>query len=402
MKILFIVPSYKPAYIYGGPIVAIARLAECLVQQGHSVTVYTTTANGKTELKVPVNEPVITEGVAVWHFRRITGDHTHVSPALWRRTWATVREFDMVHIHSWWNLLVLGAALICRLKKVKPLLTPHGMFCDYVMNKRNPGKKQLLHRLIGKRLLKYCYLHVTTLMEWNECLEVNPSWKGGMIPYLMDLPASYYARTENQVFTISFLSRIDPKKGLDILLHALSGLPFQYRLRIGGDGKAAYISYLKQLIRSLNMDYKVEWVGWKNREDKFTFLAESDLFALTSQNENFAIVVIESLYAGTPVLISKHVGLSDYVNHKKMGWITGIEHVDEIRAKIIEAYQNREERVRIRREARSIILDDFNEIKLVDQYLKLYEKCRQGFVRNQATVAVTGHVPVSRNPVGPE
>lgn len=388
MKVLFIVPSYKPAYIYGGPIVAIARLAECLAQMGHDVTVYTTTANGSTELDVPVNQPVVIDGVTVWYFRRITGDHTHISPALWRRTWTTVNKFDTVHIHSWWNLLVLGAALVCRLKKVRPLLSPHGMFCDYVVNKRNPGKKQFLHQLIGKHLLKYSYLHVTSLMEWKECLDLLPTWKGGMISYLMDLPGSQYSRADNDVFTISFLSRVDPKKGLEILLHALAGLPIEYRLRIAGTGKTAYISKLKRLISTLNIANKVEWVGWKSYEEKFSFLAASDLFALTSHNENFAIVVIESLHAGTPVLISKHVGLSDYVHQRKLGWVTAIDRVEQVQAKITEAYLNHEERARINREARTVILGDFNDVRLAGEYLELYEKCKRSFGARQHQASV--------------
>ncbi len=375
MKILFIVPSYKPAYIYGGPVVAIARLAQCLVQLGHTVTVYTTTANGATELNVPVNQPVMVEGVPVHYFRRITKDHTHVSPALWRRTWATAKEFDIVHIHSWWNFLVLGAAMICRLKKVKPLLTPHGMFCDYVVNKRNAGKKRIIHQLIGKHLLKYTYLHVTTPMEWKECMQVIPGWNGEQISYVMDLPDKQYNRKDNEVFTVSYLSRIDPKKGLDILLYALAGLPFPYKLRIAGSGKDEYVAQLKTLINTLNITDKVEWAGWKNSEEKFTFLAESDLFALTSHDENFAIVVIESLHAGTPVLVSNRVGLSAYVHEKKLGWVTRVDSIEDIREKITTAWHNREERSRISREARLTVHHDFNETKLANEYLALYKKC---------------------------
>lgn len=376
MNILFIVPSYKPAYIYGGPVVVIARLAERLVQLGHDVTVYTTTANGRTELDVPTDKPVMVDGVKVMYFKRITGDHTHISPALWRKTWATVRGFDVVHIHSWWSFLVLGVSLICRLKKVKPLLSPHGMFCDYVVKQRNGSKKQLIHHVIGKRLLPHTYLHVSSPMEWQECQDIHAGWKGGLVFNLVDLPAGNYTRRENRVFTISFLSRIDPKKGLDILLHALAGVPFDYRLRIGGAGDDEYVLQLKKLITDLHMNDKVEWAGWKSREEKFLFLAESDLFALTSHNENFAIVVIESLHAGTPVLISHQVGLSKYVDQHRLGWITGIDRIEEIREKITEAYHNREERIRIGREARAIIDQDFNETKLANDYLELYERCK--------------------------
>ncbi|SEW27531.1 Glycosyltransferase involved in cell wall bisynthesis [Chitinophaga sp. YR573] len=373
MKILFIAPSYKPAYIYGGPIVVIARLAERLVQLGHEVTVYTTTANGNKELDVPLKEPVMMDGVTVRYFKRITGDHTHISPSLYAYTWSTAKQYDVVHIHSWWNFAVLGTALIFMLRGIKPVLSPHGMFCDYVLTANNQAKKKLIHAVIGKQLLKKTYLHVSSQIEWNECLQINKSWKGANIFNLVDLPSGEYKRDERPVFTISFLSRIDPKKGLDILINALSGVSFPYRLQIAGSGNEEYVLQLKKMVNDLGMNEHVEWVGWMNTEQKFPFLAGSDLFALTSLNENFAIVVIESLYVGTPVLISNNVGLCNYVEENGFGWITGIESVTEIRQKLTEAYNNKKERNEITSRARRIIDHDFNEAKLAGDYVKLYE-----------------------------
>jgi glycosyltransferase involved in cell wall biosynthesis len=373
MKILFIAPSYKPAYIYGGPIVVIARLAERLVQLGHEVTVYTTTANGNKELDVPLKEPVMMDGVTVRYFKRITGDHTHISPSLYAYTWSTAKQYDVVHIHSWWNFAVLGTALIFMLRGIKPVLSPHGMFCDYVLTANNQAKKKLIHAVIGKQLLKKTYLHVSSQIEWNECLQINKNWKGANIFNLVDLPSREYKRDERPVFTISFLSRIDPKKGLDILINALSGVSFPYRLQIAGSGNEDYVQQLKKMVNDLGMNEHVEWVGWMNTEQKFPFLAGSDLFALTSLNENFAIVVIESLYVGTPVLISNNVGLCNYVEENGFGWITGIESVTEIRQKLTEAYNNKKERNEITSRARRIIDHDFNEAKLAGDYVKLYE-----------------------------
>lgn len=374
MKILFIVPSYKPAYIYGGPIVVIARLAERLVRLGHEVTVYSTTANGNKELDVPARVPVMVDGVTVKYFPRITGDHTHVSPALWKHTWDTAKEFDVVHIHSWWSFLVLGASLMCRLRGIKPVLSPHGMFCDYVLTAKNQAKKKVLHNVIGRGLLRHTYLHTSSPMEWNECLQINNSWQGAKIFNLVDLPEGEYPRSENDVFTISFLSRVDPKKGLDILLKALAGVSFPYKLQIAGSGEDAYVAELKALVKQLDIETHVEWVGWKNSETKFPFLAGTDLFALTSHNENFAIVVIESLYVGTPVLISKHVGLSGYVEQNRLGWITGIDDIEEVRAELTLAYNDKLERNRITATAGEIINRDFNENKLAGDYVDLYQK----------------------------
>lgn len=373
MKILFIVPSYKPAYIYGGPIVVIARLAERLVSLGHEVTVYSTTANGQQELDVPVKTPVQVDGVTVYYFPRITGDHTHVSPSLWKHTWKTARSFDVVHIHSWWSFLVLGASLMCRLRGIKPVLSPHGMFCDYVLTAKNQAKKKVLHNVIGKSLLKHTYLHTSSPMEWNECLRINNGWQGAKIFNLVDLPVVECPRRENEVFTISFLSRVDPKKGLDILLLALSKVTFRYKLQIAGSGEEAYVATLKSMVTTLNMEDHVEWVGWKNSETKFPFLANTDLFALTSHNENFAIVVIESLYVGTPVLISNNVGLAGYVEQNRLGWITGIEDIEEVRAKLTMAYNDKLERNRITATAKDIINRDFNENKLAGDYVTLYQ-----------------------------
>lgn len=375
MNILFIVPSYKPAYVYGGPIVVIARLAEQLVQMGHAVAVYTTTANGQQELDIAANSTVMMDGVKVTFFKRITGDHTHVSPALWKAVWSNAKQFDKVHIHSWWNFLVLGASFICKWKKLKPLLSPHGMFCDYVLTARNNRSKQLLHTVMGKRLLRSTYLHVSSELEWKECQEINNGWEGGQVFNLVDLPAGSYARTDNDVFTISFLSRVDPKKGLDLLIRALSRVSFRYRLLIAGTGDGAYVQSLKELIASLDMDDNVEWVGWKGSEDKFHFLAATDLFALTSRNENFAIVVIEALFVGTPVLISDQVGLANYVRTNGLGWITNIESVDAISDQLSAAYKDKARRQQISREAPAQIRDDFNDARLASSYVQLYEKC---------------------------
>lgn len=376
MNILFIVPSYKPAYIYGGPIVSVSKLAEQLAQLGHQVTVYTTTANGEKELEISSDAPVMIEGVAVRYFKRITKDHTHVSPSLWRAIWSDAKKYDVVHIHSWWSFLVLGASMILKMKNIKPVLSPRGMLCEYVFTARNSGKKQLLHKLIGKRLLANTYLHVTSEMEWQECLRLNTDWQGDTIFNLVDLPKKEYVKRENNVFTISFLSRVDPKKGLDILMRALATVKFPYRLCIGGSGDEAYMAQLKQLASDLGIQANVEWAGWKSGEDKFHFLAEADLFALTSHNENFAMVVIESLCVGTPVLISNNVGLYQYVRERELGWITGIDSIAEIAENLTLAYNSREDRRRITQEARGIINHDFNDSKLAQDYIELYEHCK--------------------------
>lgn len=372
MTILFIVPYYKPAYIYGGPIVVIAQLAETLVRLGHAVTVYTTTANGSTELPIPAGEELLVDGVNVLYFKRVTGDNTNVSPALWGHLNQHIREFDTVHIHTWWNLVVVGAAWVCYNHNVVPIVSPHGMFSRYVLETNNATKKKWLHKLIGQRVLKRTTLHVSTEMEWDESQQVLPGWAGKIIPNLVTLPQQGYERTQNAVFTIGFLSRIDPKKGLDKLIYALGKVGFPYELLVAGDGNQEYISELKALAESVGNTDRIKWVGWKSGEDKFAFLAQLDLFALTSHSENFAIVVIEALATGTPVLVSDKVGLYKYVSQHDYGWVTGM-CTDDIVAQLHNALRESQKSRRINDLVPAIIRHEYEDSRLAAHYLDLYQ-----------------------------
>ncbi|MDT3404792.1 XrtY-associated glycosyltransferase XYAG1 [Mucilaginibacter terrae] len=377
MKILFIVPSYKPAYIYGGPIVVVALLAEQLVQMGNEVSVYTTTANGKTELDVTPGAEVLVDGVKVTYFKRVTGDHTHASPDLWKHLGKTVKQFDAVHIHSWWNLLVIGAAWVCKRNGVKPVLSPHGMFSNYILETNNSGKKRWIHKLIGKKMLENSWLHVSTQLEWDESQAIIPGWKGGIIPNLVKLSEKKYTRKHNDIFTIAFLSRVDPKKGLDVLVKALAGVDFDYKLKIAGSGEEEYISSIKKMAADLGNADKLEWVGWKNGEDKFEYLAGADLFALTSHSENFAIVVIESLSVGTPVMISNNVGLYQYIQKNDYGWVTDMQ-ISEITAQLNAIAKATDKLQRINNELPGIIKHEYDGANLAKQYVDLYNKANSG------------------------
>ena len=390
MNILFVVPTYKPAYVYGGTIVVTAQLAEHLVRQGHSVTVYTTSANGDTDLDVDPNETVLVDGVKVRYFDRITTGHTFAAPALWRHLNRTVKSFDVVHVHSWWNFLVIVAVWICRLNGITPVLSPHGMFSDYILTARNQRKKKWMQRLFGKRLLKKTFLHVSTRMEDNEAKKLIPEWRGAIISNLVTFSDKKYVRPANDIFTIGFLSRIDPKKGLDILIKALSHVDFPYKLLVAGSGNEDYVDSLRAISHECGNSENIEWVGWKNGEEKFEFLSQLDLFALTSHSENFAIVVLEALFVGTPVLISNQVGLFEYVLENGCGWVCerGVAQVAE---SLQEIFVDFDKRRRIAEFGPPMIDKDYDDENLTSRYVRFYEEIRGQHFAGQE------NLPILRN-----
>ncbi|MFL5787408.1 MAG: XrtY-associated glycosyltransferase XYAG1 [Flavisolibacter sp.] len=374
MKIAHIVPSYKPAYTYGGTISSISKLCESLVSNGLDITVLTTTANGKEELNVEPGTKQIVDGVAVIYFKRITGDHTHLSPRLWTYLWKHANEFDIIHIHSWWNLLVMVSAMIARIKGIKLIISPRGMLSNYIRSARHSFIKTVLHALIGKRLLKGSLFHATSESEFRECRQIINGWNGFMLPNLLSLPKMELVKPANQKFTLIFLSRIDPKKGLELLFKAIAEFKLDLILRIAGSGNQKYIAELKHLAEELNMAECIQWLGWLGPIEKFKELMNADAMILPSHNENFANVVIESLYVGTPVIISEQVGLSSFVKQKNLGWVVNrntVEIAQAIKNAITLSQQYPQDQKQPEK-VQNEILKTFSEKLIIEKYIKNY------------------------------
>jgi glycosyltransferase involved in cell wall biosynthesis len=120
------------------------------------------------------------------------------------------------------------------------------------------------------------------------------------------------------------------------------------------------------------IENKVEWMEWQGSGSKFTQLMDADLCILTSYNENFGNVIIESLYMGTPVLITDMVGLSAFVKQYDQGWITPLD-VNIISNTVLQAVLDKDKRERINATSRAIIEENFSQKVLLDQYIKAYE-----------------------------
>lgn len=410
MKILHINASYKPAYIYGGPTVSVAKLCEALEVEGrrrkaeytHSVeslasavrgqrladsgstsdnsigvTVYTTLANGKEDLPYENGEVRLVDGVEVHYFKRITKDHSHLSPSFILYLWKTIKQFDIIHIHAWWNLVSVGAAIVCILKGKNYVLSPRGTLGNYSFYNRKSKLKRLFHYLIGKPLLKKAIFQVSSEKEKRDIEKiVGVKTNIKVIPNFVELQQAW--QVVKKFFNpakieLLFFSRIEEKKGLEFLLNACAQLEIPYHLTIAGTGDVAYIRKLKNISEGLKIQNQITWLGQVDTQQKFDTLAQYDLLVLPSYDENFANVVIESLACGTPTLLSPNVGLADYVREKNLGWICE-QNADSI-ADCIAHLFNQEKEVLIHKSkiAPKIIADDYAEETLRNIYIHFYQ-----------------------------
>ncbi len=370
MNILIITPSYKPAFIYGGPIFSVAYLSENL-SINNNVLVVSTTANGKTELNISTTVIQNVEGVNVLFFNRQTKDHSHLSFDLLSYLWNNGNKYEVIHIQSWWNLVALFSAFICKLRSWNYIVSPRGMLSPYTYQAST--LKKIIHFLLGDFLLRSAKIHLTSVDEQNKVLDLNPKYKTFVIPNFIDTNVPHIKKSKSTTFRILFLGRIHQKKGVDILLKSLIKLDFNFELNIVGEGESDYLSSLKKIINENNLFDKVNWLGAKHGLEKYELYANSDLMVLPSQDENFANSVLESLMFGTPVVLSTNVGLSSFVKTNNLGWVyNGNEN--ELASCIKNAYLSSETREEIENISREMVLKEFDSSKLTQEYLNNYIK----------------------------
>ena len=107
--------------------------------------------------------------------------------------------------------------------------------------------------------------------------------------------------------TIFFIGRHEPRKGLAVLLEAMTELPSHVRLWIAGDGPET--AMLSQRVAG---DSRIQWLGRISDEEKAARLVAADAFCAPSlHGESFGVVLLEAMAADTPIVASDLPGYSN-------------------------------------------------------------------------------------------
>jgi glycosyltransferase involved in cell wall biosynthesis len=112
-----------------------------------------------------------------------------------------------------------------------------------------------------------------------------------------------------------YLSRIHVKKGLDLLLRALSTIssfPKDTRLVVVGDGDPDYLRALQSFANAHASQLPpIEWIGAVWGDARWPYFQGADLFCLPTHSENFGLAVLEACQVGTPALTTTETPWAD-------------------------------------------------------------------------------------------
>ena len=130
-----------------------------------------------------------------------------------------------------------------------------------------------------------------------------------------EMPKPQTSVEDLQILTIG---RLSPVKNHAMLLQALAKLSLPFHARIIGEGECR--PALENQIKRLGLEARVELLGEVTRTTEY--LAQADLFVLTSNYEGLPLSVLEAMSTGLPVIATDVGGVKEAVLHEQTGLLS--------------------------------------------------------------------------------
>ena len=401
MRILQIIPSIS--LVYGGPSQMVLGLSAALANQDIDVTILTTDSNGdigQPALDVPLNQPIHQDGYRIIYFRCSPFRRYKFSLSLLQWLNNHIEEFDLAHIHALFSPVSTAAATIARYHKLPYIMRPCGMLDPADLRKKKQLKQIYAALLERANLEGAAAIHFTSKQEAkiSERFGISTTAKMQMpqdlvIPLGVTIPTHPlsipnqppFNLQSSQIPQILFMSRIEPKKGLNLLIPALEkiraeGINFHFILAGSNPQNAEYELEVRRKIENSPLAVSTTVTGFVTGEIKATLLQTADLFVLPSYYENFGVAVAEAMAAGTPVVISDQVHIWEDIQQAEAGWVGSLE-VEAIASLIKTALLAPDERRRRGLNAKEYAKKHYSWDALAQQTIQAYQQIMPDFTK---------------------
>jgi glycosyltransferase involved in cell wall biosynthesis len=307
-----------------------------------------------------------------------------------------IAQADIVHLHDVWDSMVRTAGALARRAGVPYIIQPNDSLNPWSLSQK-AFKKRLALALTYRRLIEgsaaviFGHSEEQRLVSQNG-FRINPllAGLGGVFREEVEpLPAGgrFFERVpqlRGRPFVL-FLSRLNPKKGLDFLAEgfavAARAIP-DLQLVVVGHDEGAREDFERRISNHGLVD-RVHLVGPMHGQDKWEAYRDATCFCLPSRDEAFTVAIIEALAAGLPVVISENCHF-DEVREYEAGLIVPLEasRIGDAIARICGDAALRERMS----EAAKRLFDDhlcFNQV--AREVAEAYETCRAHSLRVGAT-----------------
>ena len=146
-------------------------------------------------------------------------------------------------------------------------------------------------------------------------------------------------------FILLTVSRVLPRKGQDNVIRALSKIK-NNKIKYLCVGDGSHLNNFKELVKKLNLNERVIFIGEVDREETSSYYDIADAFILCNRTWNNKIeglpnVVLEAMGRGKAIIGSKNTGTEELIINNKNGFHVNPENITEIKNTIIHTYENK-------------------------------------------------------------
>lgn len=168
---------------------------------------------------------------------------------------------------------------------------------------------------------------------------------------------------------ILVVTRMLERKGVQHVLKAVEGSPFDHEVHIVGDGP--HLPALRQMAAA--MGNSVTFWGWlDNRSPKLKELFEtSSIYVFPSEAENFPIVLLEAMAAGMAIITTAGTGCAEVVGDAAL--LVDPGDAPAIREALAFLVNNPEQCRKLGMEARKRMEEHFGWAAVANRYVAQYE-----------------------------
>ena len=318
--VLCFVDYYLPGYRSGGPVRTIANFVDHL---GDEFDIRIVTRDRDALDTAPYPDV----GVDAWNtVGKAQVFYASKQMLTLRSVGRLLRDIphDLLYLNSLFAFSFTGLPLLARRFGLAPqrpcVIAPRGEFSAGAIALK--ARKKRLYLAASRAIGLYRDLHWHASSEFEaqdirrkmgtlaESIHVAPD----LPPKLKtesDDPSEQQARAPGPL-RIIFLSRISPMKNLDFLLAALQRISQPMNLTIIGPLlEPEYWGKCQRIIKTIKQPVTVDYQGEVTPLQVLETFARHDLFVLPTRGENYGHVILESLSAGTPVLVSDQTPWQD-------------------------------------------------------------------------------------------
>jgi glycosyltransferase involved in cell wall biosynthesis len=183
-------------------------------------------------------------------------------------------------------------------------------------------------------------------------------------------------------FTVGYLARICPEKGLHVLIDAfkvvverMAGLDVRLRAAgyLGGRDRA-YFEKVKRQVRDAGLEGRFEYVGEVDRQGKIDFLRGLDLLSVpTVYREPKGLFVLESLANGVPVVLPAHGAFPELLEATGGGVLVEPGSIDALAVAIEALLRDPARRRELGRRGREAVFRDYSADATAAETERVYQ-----------------------------